>query len=175
MGRHQLTEYLSEVLPAVQAALCDADAEVREAAGSAFAILFKGGAGSAVDSVVPTMVKGLEEDATYDESLEGLRVILSVRPQFFNGLVGKLLKAPVQVSIGLGLGLGVGLVSKLLKAPVLVSNRLHSRWKQNAPLGNRVSSAAQVNNVRAFIAAELLYPLKCIHCCCAGQQRTRLG
>lgn len=41
MSRQQLSDSLAEVLPAVQAALCDAEPAVREAAGAAFAILFK--------------------------------------------------------------------------------------------------------------------------------------
>lgn len=38
------------------------------------------------------MVRGLEDPSSYEESLEGLRVILAVRPQFFHGLVAKLLR-----------------------------------------------------------------------------------
>jgi hypothetical protein len=42
--RHQLAEHLPEILPPIQAALCDSDATVREAAGAAFGVLFRGGA-----------------------------------------------------------------------------------------------------------------------------------
>jgi hypothetical protein len=59
ISKHQLAEHLSDVLPTVQAALTDTDGLVRAAAGDAFAILFKGGSGSAVDSVVPSMIAGL--------------------------------------------------------------------------------------------------------------------
>jgi hypothetical protein len=45
ISRQQLGDHLAEMLPAVQAALCDSDPAVREAAGGAFAILFRGGAG----------------------------------------------------------------------------------------------------------------------------------
>ncbi len=67
--------------PSPQAALTDSNAGVREAAGAAFGILFRGaggGGGSAVDGVVPAMLAGLEHDKRYRESLEGLRVILQV-------------------------------------------------------------------------------------------------
>lgn len=93
--RHQLTEHLAEILPPIQAALCDEDPAVREAAGAAFGVLFKGGAHGAVESVVPSLLNGLDSPAHAAQSLEGLRVILSVRPQVFNGIVPKLLKQPV--------------------------------------------------------------------------------
>lgn len=93
--RHQLTEHLAEILPPIQAALCDEDPAVREAAGAAFGVLFKGGAAGAVESVVPSLLNGLDSPAHASQSLEGLRVILSVRPQVFNGIVPKLLKQPV--------------------------------------------------------------------------------
>ncbi|GIL73837.1 hypothetical protein Vretimale_5312 [Volvox reticuliferus] len=99
LGRHQLQEHLAEVLPTVQSALTDANAGVREAAGAAFGILFKGsggaGGGSAVDGVVPSMLAGLEHDRRYRESLEGLRVILQVRPQIFHFVCPKLLHRPL--------------------------------------------------------------------------------
>lgn len=93
--RHQLTDHLAEILPPIQEALCDGDAAVREAAGAAFGVLFKGGAHGAVESVVPSLLTGLDSAAHASQSLEGLRVILSVRPQVFNGIVPKLLKQPV--------------------------------------------------------------------------------
>lgn len=93
--RHQLGEHLPEILPPIQAALCDADAAVREAAGAAFGVLFRGGAHSAVDSVVPSLLAGLDSETQYGASVEGLRVILSVRPTTFNGVAPKLLRQPV--------------------------------------------------------------------------------
>lgn len=95
-------EHLAEVLPTVQCALTDSDGGVREAAGAAFGILFKGqggaGGGSAVDSVVPSMLAGLEHDKRFRESLEGLRVILQVRPQIFHFACPKLLHKPLQLN-----------------------------------------------------------------------------
>lgn len=59
-----------------------------QAAGSAFNILFKGGAGSAVDSVIPALLAGLEGDPKQaSQALEGLRVILGVRPQTLSSMV----------------------------------------------------------------------------------------
>lgn len=93
--RHQLGEHLPEILPPIQAALCDPDPSVREAAGAAFGVLFRGGAHSAVDGVVPSLLAGLDSEAHYGASVEGLRVILGVRPTTFNGVAPKLLRAPV--------------------------------------------------------------------------------
>ena len=47
----------------VQGALCDDDPEVRTAAGGVFNVLFKSGGGSAMDSVIPALLAGLDSDA----------------------------------------------------------------------------------------------------------------
>jgi len=110
-SRAQLAEHLGEILPPIQKALCDPDARVREAAGAAFGVLFRsgggpgggggggghGGGGGAGDAVVPALLAGLLDDAASDgnraQSLEGLRVILSVKPGLFHGVLPRLLKA----------------------------------------------------------------------------------
>ena len=43
----------------------------------------------------PSLLNGLDNEAHYGASIEGLRVILSVRPTTFNGVAPKLLKPPV--------------------------------------------------------------------------------
>jgi hypothetical protein len=93
--RHQLGEHLGDILPPIQGALCDGDPGVREAAGAAFGVLFKGGAAGAVESVVPSLLHGLGAAAHASQSLEGLRVILGVRPQVLHTIVPQLLKPPV--------------------------------------------------------------------------------
>ncbi|DBB12167.1 TPA: hypothetical protein ACH3X3_006274 [Trebouxia sp. C0006] len=93
ISREQLQEYLAQLLPTVQAALCDEDTTVRQAAGGAFSILFKGGTGGAVDSIIPTLLHGLDGNAKQSaQALEGLRVILGVRPQTLATMVPKLLR-----------------------------------------------------------------------------------
>jgi hypothetical protein len=47
----------------LQGALCDDDAGVRTAAGGVFNVLFKSGGGSAMDSVIPALLSGLDSDA----------------------------------------------------------------------------------------------------------------
>ena len=63
-----------------------------QAAASAFNILFKSGGGSAVESVIPTLLSGLEgDDEQAAQALEGLRVILGVRPQTLGSMVRRIL------------------------------------------------------------------------------------
>ena len=95
--RHQLAEHLAELLPAVQEALCDEDPEVRAAAGGVINILFKSGGGAAIDSVIPSLLHGLDShnEADAAQSLEGLRVVLGVRPQLLSAMAPKLIHVPV--------------------------------------------------------------------------------
>lgn len=65
------------------------DTYLLQAAASAFNILFKSGGGSAVESVIPTLLSGLEgDDEQAAQAVEGLRVILGVRPQTLGSMVG---------------------------------------------------------------------------------------
>ena len=91
MGKHQLVDHLPELLPSVQAALVDSDDAVREAAGGAFSSLFRGGAASVVESVLPSLMAQLEREATSTNALEGLRVIVHTKPQALNSMVPRLL------------------------------------------------------------------------------------
>jgi HEAT repeat len=67
-------DQLPAVMPAVQAALCDPDAAVREAAGDAFAVLFRGGAGSLVEGMLPALLEGLKEEEKAGQSIKGIEV-----------------------------------------------------------------------------------------------------
>ncbi|GMH37893.1 hypothetical protein BSKO_05777 [Bryopsis sp. KO-2023] len=98
LTRSQLTHHLPMLLPAIQATLCDQDPEVREAAAGAFNALFKAGAGSVVDTVVPALLAQLQSDSGNSQALEGLQVILSVRPQTLNSMVPRLLHKPISVT-----------------------------------------------------------------------------
>ena len=98
--RTQLADHLADLLPAVQGALCDEDAEVRAAAGGVINILFKSGGGAAIDSVIPSLLHGLDShsEAQSAQALEGLRVVLGVRPQLLSAMAPKLIKTPVTAS-----------------------------------------------------------------------------
>lgn len=104
--RNQLAEHLTDLLPSVQSALCDTDSRVREAAGGAFNVLFKSGGGSVIDSVIPSLLSGLDskDERASTRSLEGLRVILSVRPQLMSVMIPNLVKPPIVSSNLIALG-----------------------------------------------------------------------
>lgn len=101
--RQQLADMLPTMLPTIQTALCDNDEEVRTAAGGAFGILFRGGAGGAVDSVIPSLLAGLAGPQP-GQALAGLRVILGVRPSALNSMLPKLLKHPLTKEDVMALG-----------------------------------------------------------------------
>ncbi|KAJ8498675.1 hypothetical protein OPV22_009227 [Ensete ventricosum] len=78
-GKHQLLNFMDELIPTIRTALCDSMPEVRESAGLAFSTLYKSAGMQAIDEIVPTLLHALEDDATSDTALDGLKQILSVR------------------------------------------------------------------------------------------------
>lgn len=97
LPREELAMHLPALLPAVQAALCDTDDSVRAAAGDSFAVLFRGGAGSAVEGMLPGLLEGLHEGGSRaEQSVQGLRVIVSVRPSLLDRILPKLLSLPLK-------------------------------------------------------------------------------
>lgn len=97
LPREDLAQHLPALLPAVQSALCDPDDSVRAAAGDSFAVLFRGGAGSAVEGMLPGLLDGLLEGGSRaEQSVQGLRVIVSVRPSLLDRILPKLLALPLK-------------------------------------------------------------------------------
>ncbi|XP_074569489.1 LOW QUALITY PROTEIN: protein ILITYHIA-like [Curcuma longa] len=78
-GKHQLLNFMDELIPTIRTALCDSMQEVRESAGLAFSTLYKSAGMQAIDEIVPTLLRALEDDETSDTALDGLKQILSVR------------------------------------------------------------------------------------------------
>ncbi|KAI9185460.1 hypothetical protein LWI28_007508 [Acer negundo] len=78
-GKNQLLSFMDELIPTIRTALCDSVPEVRESAGLAFSTLFKSAGMQAIDEIVPTLLRALEDDKTSDTALDGLKQILSVR------------------------------------------------------------------------------------------------
>ncbi|XP_073102669.1 protein ILITYHIA [Elaeis guineensis] len=78
-GKHQLLNFMDELIPTIRTALCDSIPEVRESAGLAFSTLYKSAGMQAIDEIVPTLLRSLEDDETSDTALDGLKQILSVR------------------------------------------------------------------------------------------------
>nr|XP_027089601.1 protein ILITYHIA [Coffea arabica] len=78
-GKSQLLSFMDELIPTIRTALCDSMPEVRESAGLAFSTLYKSAGMQAIDEIVPTLLRALEDDQTSDTALDGLKQILSVR------------------------------------------------------------------------------------------------
>ncbi|KAK7397369.1 hypothetical protein VNO78_18538 [Psophocarpus tetragonolobus] len=78
-GKSQLLTFMNELIPTIRTALCDSVSDVRESAGLAFSTLYKSAGMLAIDEIVPTLLHALEDDATSDTALDGLKQILSVR------------------------------------------------------------------------------------------------
>lgn len=78
-GKHQLLNFMDDLIPTIRTALCDSMPEVRESAGLAFSTLYKNAGMQAIDEIVPTLLHALEDDETSETALDGLKQILSVR------------------------------------------------------------------------------------------------
>lgn len=94
--RNQLTDHMADLLGEIQRLLCDENDDVREASGGLFDIMFKTGGGSAAESIIPSLLTGLggdEEKAS--KSLEGLRIVLGVRPQLLSAIIPSLVDPPL--------------------------------------------------------------------------------
>ena len=100
--RAALADHAPGLAADLRTALGDADPGARDAAGAAFGALFRGGGGGpggggpSLDAVLPAMladVTGPEPDAS--AALEGLRVLLGVRPGALAAMLPRLLAPPV--------------------------------------------------------------------------------
>eukprot|EP00897_Mesotaenium_endlicherianum_P004938 jgi/Mesen1/4472/ME000228S03455 len=60
-GKQQLASYMPDLIPTIRNALCDSEADVREAAGQAFNTLYKNAGLQAVDEIVPALLHALED------------------------------------------------------------------------------------------------------------------
>ncbi|CAN6724947.1 unnamed protein product [Malus baccata var. baccata] len=76
-GKNQLLSFMDELIPTMRTALSDSMPEVREAAGLAFNTLYKSAGMQAIDEIVPTLLRALEDDQTSDTALDDLKQILS--------------------------------------------------------------------------------------------------
>ena len=104
-SKTQLTEFMADILTEIQRLLCDEDEQVRQSAGGALEVIFKTGGGSAADSVIPSLLNGLQGDEEkVAKSLEGLRVVLSVRPQLLGVMVPRLVEPPLSKTDVIALG-----------------------------------------------------------------------
>ncbi|CAI5932122.1 unnamed protein product, partial [Closterium sp. NIES-64] len=95
-GRQNLTSHLDDLIGTIRTALCDEDAEVREAAAQAFSTLYKSAGMQAIDEIVPALLHSLEDPHTSATALDGLKQILSVRTTVvLPHILPKLVKPPL--------------------------------------------------------------------------------
>lgn len=108
--RMQLAPYYGRLIPTVQQALCDEDADVRAAAGTAFNLLFRGegagggggrgggGGGTGADAaaeIVPALLAAIEEDPN---ALDGLKQVLKAQPRLLGQVLPRLTAPPIKAS-----------------------------------------------------------------------------
>ena len=125
LPRHKVVESCGDLITALQATLADADPGVRAAAGAAFASLFRseraapaergergerergerGGERAVADALLPPMLAALAgPEPGASRALEGLRVVLSARPQALATMLPRLLRPPLTPASARALG-----------------------------------------------------------------------
>eukprot|EP01029_Cantina_marsupialis_P010288 TRINITY_DN2341_c0_g2_i1.p1 TRINITY_DN2341_c0_g2~~TRINITY_DN2341_c0_g2_i1.p1 ORF type:complete len:2457 (-),score=578.95 TRINITY_DN2341_c0_g2_i1:249-7619(-) len=94
----QILEYQTELTNAVQKALCDSVADVRLAGGQAFKYLTRALGESAMQGILPALMKLLELGGEKQAAaLHGLREIVSIAGRsFFQAVVPQLLESPAE-------------------------------------------------------------------------------
>ncbi len=107
-NRPQLAAHLPSLLPTVQFALCDEGADVRAAAGAAFAALQRALGPGAVQTMIPALLEGVEaapEGPLRARALAGLAVVVSARPKdVLSALLPRLVAAPISAARAAALG-----------------------------------------------------------------------
>ena len=127
-NRNLMSTVLPELLPVVQQGLCDSDPATREASGRAIAALFRGpGAVAVEETVIPSTLdvleaktKGPDMEDKQNRALEGLRVVLAVRPQLLQAVLPRLCHVPLTAMRAKALGAMAEAVSEGGASPALV-------------------------------------------------------
>jgi len=76
-GKEDIGQYLNDIIPSVRDLLIDPVAEVRPAAGAAFAQLYKNVGSKAIDRIVPLLIDTLREGKHTESLVDGIKVVLS--------------------------------------------------------------------------------------------------
>jgi hypothetical protein len=77
--REYIELFVSNIIPCIRTGLCDNAPQVREAAANAFSILHSAIGHQAVDGILPHMLIALENPATTEEALSGLRELVTYK------------------------------------------------------------------------------------------------
>jgi HEAT repeat protein len=101
-SKQQLTQFINQLIPPLRRALCDPEDDVRQAAGTAFDLLYKMAGSKILDEILPPLLAALEQSGTVDtgadptHALNGLKQMLSVRSKFvLPAVLPKLIKTPL--------------------------------------------------------------------------------
>lgn len=108
----QVEEFIDTLVPAIQDALCDPSAEVREQSAQAFHSLYKAVGVRSIEHVVPSLLKelGQEGDGEHassarERAVYGLKEVLQLRPRdLLPYLIPKLVSVPISVAHARALG-----------------------------------------------------------------------
>jgi hypothetical protein len=103
-SKKQAEEYIDSIISAVKLALCDESAEVSEQAARAFMILYKTVGVTAIDEIIPVLLKSLSsadqeesEEDTSSYAMRGLKEIVALKPrEMLEYLLPMFLVSPIQ-------------------------------------------------------------------------------
>ena len=108
----QVEEFIDTLVPAIQDALCDPSAEVREQSAQAFHSLYKAVGVRSIEHVVPSLLKelgqegdGSDASSARERAVYGLKEVLQLRPRdLLPYLIPKLVSVPISVAHARALG-----------------------------------------------------------------------
>lgn len=108
----QVEEFIDTLVPAIQDALCDPSAEVREQSAQAFHSLYKAVGVRSIEHVVPSLLKQLGQagdspsaSSARDRAVFGLKEVLQLRPRdLLPYLIPRLVAAPISAANARALG-----------------------------------------------------------------------
>ncbi|CAN0109074.1 unnamed protein product, partial [Scytosiphon promiscuus] len=108
----QVEEFIDTLVPAIQDALCDPSAEVREQSAQAFHSLYKAVGVRSIEHVVPSLLEELGQEgdderasSARERAVFGLKEVLQLRPRdLLPYLIPKLVAAPISTAHARALG-----------------------------------------------------------------------
>ncbi|KAG7588786.1 HEAT type 2 [Arabidopsis suecica] len=124
-GRSLLLSFMDQLIPTIRTSLCDRFdlfymhqlliSHVRESAGLAFSTLYKSAGLQAMDEIIPTLLKALEDDEMSTTALDGLKQIISVRTAaVLPHILSKLVHLPLSYVAGAGFNTHLGTILPIL-------------------------------------------------------------
>jgi len=78
-SRDMVMSFVDSLVPTVQTALCDSNADVRAAAARTFDALHTTVGARALDDILPYLLERLEDPETHEHTLDGLRQVMAIK------------------------------------------------------------------------------------------------